>query len=602
MWSRPYQTITLCLSVLVMLGSWILLRIVAPLASDRISQYAYNNNGTHISHHVKHFDFIVVGTGTSGSVLAHRISRNSREKVLVLEAGGADDAPEIKNPPSFMKLFGNEQYDWNLKTAEQPNLKNRRLRWPRGKTLGGCSSLNAMIYQRGNAADYDEWEQKLGLEGWNYRSMLTYFKKSMIQSNGELDARYHGYDGKWRIQNLIHPHELSLAAIESIHKVQGLPINHDTNGEHQIGIGLNQVNMDRLGRRHSLSDAFLDNETLKRKNLYVRLHAQVTRVIVDPQSKKALGVEYIDMKTGEKFEAYASKEVILAAGAVHSPHILLLSGIGPENVLKQHNISVVHHLPGVGQNLLDHLQTGAMYRLKPQYRHMSLEEEQGVMQVTDWLFNGKGPLTSNGGEVNGFFVSPYSEDPNLPDLQYLGIPGYFVDHASRLSRLKNPEGSFSLQVIMLRPKSIGYITLNSSDPLAPPLIQPNYFSHVNDGLTLVEGFKRIRAAIATEPLATYLEKELFPGANVTTDEQILDSIKDLVETLYHPVGTCKMGKEDDAMAVVNPRLQVYGIENLRVIDASIMPTIPRGNTNAPVAAVAEKAYEEFIKKDHFLSH
>jgi len=543
-----------------------------------------------------------VGSGTSGSVLSHRISSNSRESVLLLEAGGPDDAPEIKNPPSFMKLFGNEKYDWNLHTVEQEHLNGRRLFWPRGKVLGGCSSINAMIYQRGNAADYDEWEQKLGLKGWNYRDMLKYFRKSISQSNEELDQKYHGYDGRWRISNLIHPHKLSLAIIESVHKSQGLPINNDANGEHQIGIGLNQVNMDSLGRRHSLSDAFLDNETLKRKNLYVRLHSQVLRLIIDPSTKKAIGVEYMDAKTKEKYIAYASKEVILAAGAVHSPHILFMSGVGPEDVLKQYNIPVVQHLPGVGQNLLDHLQSGAMFRLKPEYRHMSLEEEQGLLQVSDWLVNGKGPLTSNGGEVNGYFVSEYSEDPNLPDLQYLGIPGFYVDHAKRVTRMKNPEGSFSLQTILLRPKSVGYITINSSDPLAPPVIQPNYFMHDNDRLTLVEGFKHIRKATATEPFVKYIEKELFPGANVTTDEQISESVKELVETLYHPVGTCKMGHEDDPMAVVNSHLQVFGIQNLRVVDASIMPTIPRGNTNAPVAAIAEKAYEDFIKKDHYLSY
>jgi choline dehydrogenase len=501
-----------------------------------------------------------------------------------------------------MKLFGNSKYDWNLYTEPQKYMGNRRMFWPRGKTLGGSSSINAMIYQRGNAEDYNEWENRLGLVGWGYKHMLKFFKKTTMQSNENLDHEYHGYDGRWRISNPIHPHELSLAIIESIHKNQGLPINHDANGKQQIGVGLNQVNIDKVGRRHSLSDAFLDNETLQRKNLFVRLHAHVSRVLFDENTKTAIGVEYVDTLTNETFTAYASKEVILAAGAVHSPHILMLSGIGPQEVLEKFNISVLKHSPGVGQNLLDHLQTGAMFRLKKEYRHLSLEEEQGPVQVFQWLLSGSGPLTSNGGEVNGYFASKYSEHPDLPDLQYLGIPGFYVDHARRESRLKHPEGSFCLQVVLLRPKSVGYITINSSNPFDPPVIQPNYLKEEVDRLTLIEGLKWIRIVVNSEPFARYIEKELYPGENVTTTEQLSESINQLAETLYHPVGTCKMGLENDPMAVVNERLEVRGVKNLRIVDASIMPTIPRGNTNAPVAAIAEKAYEDFIKEDHFLSY
>ena len=496
------------------------------------------------------FDYVIVGAGTAGCVLANRLTEDPRFRVLLLEAGGSDVRPEIETPSAWPQLSMTD-VDWGYLTVEQPHLNHRRIQWPRGKVLGGCSSLNAMMYVRGHAHDYDHWAA-LGNAGWSYGEVLPYFTKSEHQERGK--SAYHGSDGPLHVGDLVEPHPLVAALITAAQQV-GIEANDDFNGARQDGVGFGQVTM-QGGKRCSSATAFL-RPVMDRDNLVVETAAHATRLLFNGQ--RVIGVAY---RHGDLAREIPAGEVILCGGAINSPQLLMLSGIGPAEHLREHEIPVVRDLPGVGQNLQDHVALGLSYRSS----HV-----------------GSIPVTSNYAEGDGFVRT--RTDLGQPDMQIiLGVgsegPGQRLE--------------YSINSVLLRPQSRGSLSLASADPFAPPIIDPAYLSVDDDAKVLVDGFKLIRSIGETAALDGYRDIETVPGRRLQSDEAIEAFVRETAGTLFHPVGTCAMGP--DAAAVVNQRLQVHGIQGLRVVDASIMPTLVGGNTNAPVLMIAEKA-ADMVKED-----
>jgi len=513
------------------------------------------------------YDYVIVGAGSAGCVLANRLTEDPATTVLLLEAGGPDDTQEIHIPVAFSSFF-KSPLDWAYETEEQPHLNNRRLYWPRGKVLGGSSSINAMIYIRGNRRDYNHWRE-LGNEGWSYSDVLPYFKKSENEERGA--SEYHGTSGPLNVSDLRTLNPISHAFVEAGVEV-GIPQMNDFNGAEQDGVGFYQVTQ-RQGLRHSAAVGFV-HPILSRPNFTLQTHTLVTDVIFE--GTRAVGVAYI--QNGEKQRVNANKEVILSGGAINSPQLLMLSGIGPANHLKALGIPVVADLPGVGQNLQDH---PAIVVLYASTQPISLAHAQTPENLQDFVDNKRGPLTSNVAEA-GAFVRTQANLP-MPDIQYHFAPVYYLNHGFTV-----PEGDgYTIAPCVLHPQSRGYIALRSTNPAEAPIIQPNYFADEADMQVLVEGVKIARKLGETLAFAPFRDVETHPGSQVQSDEEISEYIRNYVETLYHPVGTCKMG--NDSMAVVDAHLRVRGVEGLRVIDASIMPTVVSGNTNAPTIMIAEKA-------------
>ena len=513
------------------------------------------------------YDYIVVGAGSAGCVLAGRLTEDQRVRVLLLEAGGAECPKEARIPAAFSKLF-KSACDWNYSTEEEAHLAGRRLYWPRGKMLGGSSSINAMIYARGNPSDYDCWKQ-LRNEGWGWADILPYFKKSENQERGA--SELHGVGGPQNVCDLRYVNELTRVFVAAAQET-GIPANADFNGPTQDGVGLCQVTQ-KNGARHSAADAYLE-PARHRPNLNVLTGAHATRVQLE--SGRAVGIEY--MRNGALQQARAEQEVILAGGAVNSPQLLLLSGIGPAGELATAGIRAVHDLPGVGKNLQDHLIVSVAYLCT---RPVSLAGAESIPNALRWLIFRRGPLASNVAEAGVFLRT--EEGLRAPDLQILFGPAYYVNHG--LDRRK--DHCFGLGPILVAPESRGSIALRSSDPFAAPAIRANYLSTERDMRVMIEGVRRCRAIAHAKAFEAYRGEELRPGAQVTSVEDIAAFIRAEAQTLYHPVGTCKMGA--DASAVVDHRLRVRGIEGLRVVDASIMPRIISANTNAPTIMIAEKA-------------
>jgi choline dehydrogenase len=515
------------------------------------------------------YDYVIVGAGTAGCVLAARLSENPRMTVLLLEAGGANQKKEFRIPAAFSKLFRSE-FDWSYYTEAEPQLNNRSLFWPRGKVLGGSSSINAMIYVRGNRADYNQWRD-LGNAGWGFDDVLPYFKRAENQERGA--SEFHGVGGPYDVADLRWVHPLTRVFLDAAAEA-GFASNEDFNGATQEGAGLNQVNQ-RHGRRWSASDAYL-NPAAGRSNLTIETKAHATSVIFEKQ--RAVGVAYL--RDGAAREARASREVILAGGAVNSPQLLLLSGVGPADELRKMGIAVRADLPGVGKNLQDHLVMVVEYECtKP----ITLETAETIPNFLRFLALGRGPLTSNVGEAS-IFTKTLKEAPS-PDLQIIFAPAYYRNHGFN----PPPGHRYSIGPTLLSPHSRGSITLRSKDAFDAPIIRANYLDDVADLRVLVEGIKLARKIGEARAFAAYRRVETFPGSSVTSDEAIAEKVRSTAETLYHPVGTCKMGP--DPMAVVDSRLRVREVEGLRVADASVMPVIISGNTNAPVAMIAEKAAE-----------
>ena len=520
------------------------------------------------------YDYVIVGAGSAGCVLANRLSANGDNDVLVLEAGSPDEKREIGIPAAFSDLF-NSEVDWAFDTDPQPELNDRECYWPRGKTLGGSSSINAMIYARGQPADYDHWAD-LGNEDWAYDDVLAYFKRAEHNERGS--SEYHATGGPRNVADLQQPNELSEAFIEAGQTV-GLPHNNDFNAGEQAGVGFYQVTQ-KDGQRHSAADGYL-KPVLDRSNLTATTGAQVSQIRFD--GRTAVGVEYIQDGTGSRKTVDANEEVILSAGTINSPQLLMLSGVGPAAQLAAHDISVVHDLPGVGKNLQDHLQVKINYACE---QPITLEGADSLWNVLKYLLLKRGPLTSNVAEAGGF--ASVSDETDRPDIQFHFGPSYSVNHG-----FDNPDGhGFWLGALCLRPESRGEITLRSADPTADPVIDPGYLTASNDRELLLEGVKLVREILQAEPFDEYRGDEVSPGADVQSDEELIEHIRETAESLYHPVGTCKMGA--DEMAVVDDRLTVHGIDGLRVVDASIMPTITSGNTDAPTTMIAEKAADDIL--------
>ena len=519
------------------------------------------------------FDTIIVGAGSAGCVLADRLSASGRE-VLLLEAGGSDDRQEVQIPAAFNKLFKGP-VDWGYHTAPQRHLNGRRLYWPRGKMLGGCSSINAMIVQRGHPSTYDAWAAQ-GNPGWSWEELLPYFKRSEHQER--IQNAYHGVEGPLNVADLRDPNPLSRAFVAAALEL-GHPHNDDFNDGQQEGFGLYQVSQ-KGGRRWSAADAYL-KPALGRRNLHVETHAHVTRLVIEGGRCRGVSFE----QRGRQLTHHASQEVILCAGAIGSPQLLMLSGVGDEAHLRDVGVRVTHHLPGVGQNLQDHLAVMAAYACT---EPVSLEHAETLPNVARYLLRGRGPLTSNVGEAGGFV----RVDPELeaPDLQFHFGPAYFINHG-----FVEPGGAgFSIGPTLVQPYSRGRITLRGPSHRAHPHIEPNYLEDERDMHVLVEGLKLARRIAHTRALAPYQGGETLPGADARSDEDWRDHVRAYVETLYHPVGTCAMGQTPEGGAVVDGALRVHGVDGLRVVDASIMPTIINANTNVPTIAIAEKAADLIV--------
>jgi choline dehydrogenase len=517
------------------------------------------------------YDYIVVGAGSAGCVVANRLSEDGRAKVLLLEAGGRDASPHIHMPAGIIKLVDNDTYNWNYWTLPQPRMNGRKMYWPRGKTLGGSSSINAMVYIRGHRLDYEHWRQ-LGNAGWSYADVLPLFRKA--ENNERLGDEFHGQGGPLNITDHIYRNPLSRVFVEAAAEC-GLAQNADFNGGEQDGAGFYQITQ-KAGKRWSAAAAYL-HPALRRPNLTVVTKALTTRVLLD--KGRAVGVEY---RHGGKLEkAHAAAEVVLSGGAINSPQLLLLSGIGPADELGRVGIAPVHDLPGVGKNLQDHLDINVIHESVQPITYDGLTRPLKQLKLgLQYLLLKDGPATSNVAEAGAFART--DAKAASPDIQFHFIPAYVIDHG----RIK-PEGhGITLHVCCLRPESRGELRLASADPAAPPAIDPNYLAGEADLKVLVAGIRRGREIMAAKAFRPYLGAERFPGPDRQSDAEIADFIRAAAETEYHPVGTCKMGA--DPLAVVDAELRVHGIAGLRVVDASIMPTLVSGNTNAPSIMIGEK--------------
>ncbi|WP_341917809.1 choline dehydrogenase [Hydrocarboniphaga effusa] len=526
------------------------------------------------------FDYIIVGAGSAGCVLANRLTADGRHRVLVLEAGGRDWNPWIHVPLGYGKLFNDASVNWLYQTEPQQHLNGRRISQPRGKVLGGSSSINGLVYIRGQREDFDDWRDE-GNPGWGYDDVLPYFKRAEDQQRGADD--YHGVGGPQAVSDQTEPHELCDAFVAAGEQV-GLPFNPDFNGASQEGVGYFQTTS-RRGRRCSTATGYL-KPARKRANLHVETRAMTTRLLLE--GKRVVGVEFRD-RAGQLRRARASREVLLSAGAINSPQLLMLSGIGSGQNLKRFELGVAHELPGVGEHLQDHAQVRTTYRCT---RPITLNDDMASLWRQLWIglryvFLRKGPLTVSAGYGGAF----YRTQPELtrPDVQV-----HFITFStSKMGDALDPWSGFTASVCQLRPESRGSLRLASPDPYVAPLIDPNYFDTETDRRANVEGLRELRRIMAAPAMAAMIESEIEPGVNRTDDASLLEYCRERAASIYHPSSTARMG--NGPLDVVDARLRVHGLAGVRVVDASIMPAVVSGNCNAAVVMIAEKAADMILE-------
>lgn len=524
------------------------------------------------------FDYIVVGAGTAGCVLANRLTEDGKSTVLLLEAGGSDLSIWIQMPIGYGRTFFDRRINWMYDTEPVEGLGGRSSYWPRGKVIGGSGSINAMVYVRGQPRDFDDW-QAAGNPGWGWHDVLPYFTKS---EDFDRFSAHHGRGGPQHVTEITpHVHPVCHSFIETAEGL-GFPVTSDFNGSNPEGVGFYQINT-RGGWRASTANAFL-HPALKRKNLKLQTKSHATRVLFE--GNRAVGIEY--RRGGKLHQVKARREVILSGGAINSPQLLMLSGIGDGAALAQHGIAVQQHLPVVGRNLQDHLAVSYFYKVRTATLNDELHPLLGKAQAAlRFAFDRRGPLSLSVNQSGGF-VRSGPDAPNV-DLQLYFSPVSYTKTPLAARKLLNPDpfSAFLLSFNPCRPTSRGHLALRSSNPLEHPLIQPNYLSTENDIAEVLAGNRLLRRIAQSRPLADMITEELIPGPDVRTEEDQLADFRARADTVYHPTGTCAMGP-DAATSVVDARLRVHGIEGLRVIDASIFPNITSGNTNAPTVMVAEK--------------
>jgi choline dehydrogenase-like flavoprotein len=530
------------------------------------------------------FDYIIVGAGSAGCLLANRLSQDPRNRVLLLEAGGRDNWIWFHIPVGYLFAIGNPRADWMFATDPVPGLNGRALAYPRGKVIGGSSAINAMIYMRGQAADYDGWRQ-LGLAGWGWDDVKPHFLRHEDHVDG---GEHHGQGGEWRIE---HPRTRwrVLDAFADAAEQAGIPKVADFNTGDNSGVGYFQVNQ-KAGRRWSSARGFL-KPALNRPNLLLETNAMVDHIVM--RDNRAVGVAWSRGGGDEAFEhhvSFANACVILAAGAVQTPKLLELSGIGDGARLQSFGVPVVRHAPGVGENLQDHLQLRPIYKvtgvptLNEQYANLL----RRPLMAADYALRRRGPMTMAPSQMGAFAKS--NERHATPNLQFHVQPLALPKFGEPMYRFP----AITISVCNLRPDSRGSIHARTPNPHDPPSIQPNYLATGSDRATAIESIRLVRRIVAQPALQQYSPEEYLPGAKLETDEDLAKAAGDIGATIFHPVGTAKMGRADDPMAVVDERLRVIGVEGLRVIDASVMPRITSGNTNSPTLMIAEKGADMLL--------